>query len=134
MGWLSHPDAVGRFLVTAFFAIVFLQSGLDKVFDRAGNLAYFTEHFGASPLPAGWIPHLLSILTAIELAAGGLSALGVASGAFVHRGANAASWGVGVAGIALLCLILGQRLAKDYAGAAVVAAYFAVALIGLALF
>ena len=30
--------------------------------------------------------------------------------------------------------MLGQRLAKDYAGAAVVAAYFAVALIGVTLF
>ncbi len=38
------------------------------------------------------------------------------------------------AALMLLALIVGQRFAKDYAGAAVVAAYFAVALIGLALF
>ncbi len=134
MSWLSEPGAVGRFLVTAFFAIVFLQSGLDKLLDREGNLAYFAEHFRSSPFPAGSVPYLLSALTAIELAAGVLCALGVASGAFARRGANAASWGVAAAGAALLCLILGQRVAKDYAGAAVVAAYFAVALIGLALF
>jgi hypothetical protein len=42
--------------------------------------------------------------------------------------------GVALAGVALLCLLLGQRLAKDYAGAAVVAAYFAVALIGILTF
>jgi diacylglycerol kinase len=39
-----------------------------------------------------------------------------------------------MSGFALLCLLAGQRLAKDYAGAAVVAAYFAVAVIGVALF
>jgi hypothetical protein len=38
-----------------------------------------------------------------------------------------------MSGFALLCRA-GQRLAKDYAGAAVVAAYFAVAVIGVALF
>ena len=36
--------------------------------------------------------------------------------------------------IALLSLLIGQRFAKDYAGAAVVATYFAVALIGLSAF
>ena len=34
--------------------------------------------------------------------------------------------------LALLALFFGQRMAKDYAGAAVIAAYFAVALLGLA--
>jgi hypothetical protein len=39
-----------------------------------------------------------------------------------------------MAGVALLSLMVGQRFSKDYAGAAVVAAYFTVALLGLALF
>ena len=33
--------------------------------------------------------------------------------------------------LALLALFFGQRMAKDYAGAAVIAAYFAVAMVGL---
>ena len=49
-------------------------------------------------------------------------------------GLNLASLGLGMSGVALLALITGQRFAKDYAGAAVVAAYFAVDLVGLLLF
>ena len=47
---------------------------------------------------------------------------------------NLASLGLAVSGLALLALVSGQRFAKDYAGAAVVAAYFAVDLVGLLLF
>jgi len=115
-----HTDLVARFLVTAFFAVVFLQSALDKLFDRAGNLAYFGDHFKGSPV--------------VELSAGGLCVLGLVSGDFRTRGFGIAAGGVALAGAALLCLITGQRLAKDYAGAAVVAAYFAVALVGLLFF
>jgi hypothetical protein len=60
--------------------------------------------------------------------------LGVLFFSWRHPGFNLASLGIGLAGIALLSLMIGQRLAKDYAGAAVVAAYFAVALLGLQFF
>ena len=134
MSFLSNPEALARFLVTAFFAIVFLQSAADKLFDREGNLAYFRDHFRNSPFPAETIPLLLRMLTLIEAAAGMLCALGILSGGFAERGMSAAAWGIWMSGFALLCLLAGQRLAKDYAGAAVVAAYFAVAVIGVALF
>jgi len=35
--------------------------------------------------------------------------------------------------LALLCLFFGQRLAKDYGGAVVIASYYAVALLGVIL-
>ena len=35
--------------------------------------------------------------------------------------------------IALLCLFFGQRLAKDYGGAVVIASYYAMAILGLIL-
>ena len=38
LAFLARPDAMGRFLVTAFFAIVFLQSAIDKLIDYEGNL------------------------------------------------------------------------------------------------
>lgn len=125
---------LGRFLATSFFAIVFLQSSADKVLDRQGNLEYMRDHFKSSPFPADSVPLLLSILTVIEAAAGVLCGIGIISGSFLHHGMGIAGTGVLVANLALLCLLMGQRLAKDYAGAAVVAAYFAVGLIGLAAF
>jgi hypothetical protein len=73
-------------------------------------------------------------LTALEALAGVLCALGILFTDFSRGGSSMAAWGIFVAGLALVSLITGQRLAKDYAGAAVVAAYFAVAVIGLSLF
>jgi len=127
-----QPDLIARFLVTTFFAIVFLQSAFDKLTDRQGNLDFFRDHFKSSPFPPALVPLLLSVLTLVELSAGGLCALGLLFG--VRKGFSVAACGVAMSGIALLCLLLGQRLAKDYAGAAVVAAYFAVVLIGLHFF
>lgn len=125
---------VGRLLVTAFFAVVFGQSSLDKLLDHDGNIAYFSEHFANSLLPSEAVPLLFWGLTLIEAAAALLCGLGLLTGSFVHAGFGLAASGIAVSGVALICLILGQRMAKDYAGAAVVAAYFAVAVIGLALF
>jgi hypothetical protein len=64
-----------RFLISAFFAVLFLQSGIDKVLDRRGNLDWLTGHFAKSPL-ARMVGLLLSMITIMELAAGALSALG----------------------------------------------------------
>lgn len=127
-------ELILRFLVTAFFAVVFLQSAFDKIVDRDGNLAYFGDHFRSSPFPPHLVPRLLTALTLLELSAGLLCALGIISGSWARGGFGVAGLGVATSGFALLALIVGQRLAKDYAGAAVVAAYFAVALIGLTAF
>lgn len=128
------PEMIGRFLVTAFFAVVFLQSALDKITDPQGNLEFLQSHFKNSPFPPEIVRVLFRVLTALEAAAGVLCGLGVLFFSFRRPGMNLASFGVGVAGVALLSLLVGQRFAKDYAGAAVVAAYFAVALIGLSAF
>lgn len=129
-----EPLSAARFLVTAFFAVVFLQSAADKVLDREGNLGFLREHFKTSPIPEVMVPTLFWTLTALEGLAGILCGLGVLFTDFSDSGQTIASWGLVFAGVALLSLVTGQRLAKDYAGAAVVAAYFAVALIGLSLF
>ena len=128
------PELVGRFLVTAFFAVVFLHSALDKLTDSHGNLEFLQEHFKSSPFPPDAVRRMFWVLTAFEGTAGVLCGLGVLFFSFRHTGMNLASAGLCVGGVALLSLMVGQRFAKDYAGAAVIAAYFAVLLIGLDLF
>src|SRR5215470_1136328 len=128
------PDLLARFLVTAFFAVVFLQSSLDKLTNSEENLEFLRGHFKDSPFPPDMVRMMFWILTGLETTAGVLCGLGVLFFSFLHEGKNLASLGLCVAGLALLCLMVGQRFAKDYAGAAVVAAYFAVVLLGLGLF
>lgn len=128
------PEVAGRFLVTAFFAVVFLQSALDKLTDSAGNLEFLAGHFKNSPFPPSMVTRMFWMLTALEATAGILCGLGIVFFSFTRAGTNLASLGLVVSGLALLALIVGQRFAKDYAGAAVVAAYFAVDLLGLVFF
>lgn len=112
---------------SAFLAILFLQSGMDKVLDWKGNLAYQVQYFSKTPLALG-VPGMLGLLTVLELAAGGLSAAGVIA-VLAHRGTTLAFLGAALSTGTFLCLFLGQRIAKDYSAAAGMAPYF---LVGLA--
>ena len=49
-----------QILVSAFLAILFLQSGIDKVVDRHGNLDFLKGHFAKSPL-AGSVPAMVFV-------------------------------------------------------------------------
>ena len=117
---------VSQILVSAFLAICFLQSGLDKIFDRQGNLDWLKGHFAKSLL-TGMVPFLVLVITILEITAGALSAIGCIL-IILSRASTIAFYGAVVAGLAILALFFGQRLAKDYAGAAVLASYFLVAL------
>src|SRR5437660_9508935 len=66
---------LSQILVSAFLAILFLQSGIDKVVDRRGNLEWLKGHFAKSPL-AGMVPLMVTAITIMEVTAGGLSAVG----------------------------------------------------------
>src|SRR5262249_61911910 len=64
-----------QILASAFLAILFLQSGIDKIVDRQGNLQWLSGHFAKSPL-AGFVALLFTVLTIIEVSAGVLSGVG----------------------------------------------------------
>lgn len=113
-------------LAAAFLGVLFLQSGLDKIFDRDGNLQWLTGHFANTPLD-GLVPMMLTVITWVELGAGALSLLGAAI-LFFGGGTAVALLGAILAALALLMLFTGQRIAKDYAGAAVLVNYFILAL------
>ena len=115
--------------VSAFLAILFLQSSLDKVMDRRGNLEWLKGHFAKSPL-AGMVPLLVTVITLLELAAGALSVVGCAL-ILLNHDSTLAFYGAAVAAISIIALFLGQRLAKDYAGAATLVPYFLLALTAL---
>jgi hypothetical protein len=116
-------------LVSAFLAILFLQSGIDKVVDRRGNLEWLKGHFAKSPL-AGMVPLMVTVITILEVAAGALSAVGCAMIVFSHN-STFAFYGAVVSAIAIIALFFGQRMAKEYAGAAVLVPYFLLALVAI---
>lgn len=129
-GALTTLDLV-RLAVAALLAILFLQSGIDKIVDRKGNVDWLTGHFAKSFLASQVVP-MLTVITVIEVAAGLLSALGVP--VLLITGSRVpAALGALLAVSAILMLFFGQRVAKDYAGAAALVPYFILAIGGLGL-
>ena len=118
-----------RILVSAFLAILFLQSGVDKIVDRRGNLDFLKGHFAKSPL-AGIVPLMVTAITIFEVAAGALSGLGCAL-LICARDPTIAFCGAVVSAVAIIALFFGQRMAKDYAGAAVLVPYFLLSLVAI---
>ena len=128
-----HTPEVSLFLlqilVSAFLAILFLQSGIDKIVDRQGNVEWLKGHFAKSPL-AGTVPLLFAALTIIEVAAGLLSGIGFFALLFAHD-STIAFYGAVVSALAILALFFGQRIAKEYAGAAILVPYFLLTLVAI---
>ena len=128
---LRAPEAtyLMQILASAFLAILFLQSGIDKILDRRGNFEWLKGHFAKSPL-AGIVPALLICITILEVAAGALSAVGCVF-VILSRDSTVAFYGAAISAVAVLALFFGQRMAKDYAGAAVLVPYFLLVLVAM---
>jgi hypothetical protein len=118
-----------QILVATFLAILFLQSGIDKIVDRRGNLEWLKGHFAKSPL-SGMVPALLSVITIAELAAGVLSGLGCLLLLILHD-SKVAFYGAVLSALAIIALFFGQRMTKDYSGAAVLVPYFLLTLLAI---
>lgn len=112
------PALFGALLV----AILFIQSGLDKVFDWRGNLEWLTGHFSKTFL-RGTVPPMLGTITLMELATGFLSAAGLLY-FFIADSTVLIFCAAALGTLSIVALFFGQRVAKDYAGAAVLIPYF----------
>ena len=111
-----------QILVSVFFSIVFFQSGIDKVIDRRGNVDFFKDHFKKTPIKT-IAPFLLTTLTILELIAAGLCFFGFCN-SLLYESTDYIFYGLVICGIVLLLLLFGQRIAKDYIGAADITIYF----------
>ena len=118
-----------KILSVSFLTILFLQSGIDKIIDKKGNLNWLRSHFANSPLKNN-VPVLLIIVTVIELFSGLLNLLGLVL--LVYNGNEIfAIFGTILASLALIMLFFGQRIAKDYVGAQSLVSYFILTLLTL---
>ena len=118
-----------QIFTAAFLAILFLQSGIDKVIDYRSNLEWLKGHFAKSPL-GGVVPILLAAITILEVTAGALSAIGSII-LIVSRESTVAFYGAVISAVVLIALFFGQRMAKEYAGAAVLVPYFLLTLVAI---
>ncbi|PKH49912.1 DoxX family protein [Tenacibaculum sp. Bg11-29] len=116
-------------LILLFLIITFLQSGIDKVTDWNGNVSFIKEHFKNSPFK-NMAPLLLVVILVMELLSGAFMFIGIFNLVTLGNGALALL-GIQIAALSLIFLLIGQRLAKDYAGAMTLAVYFLITIFGM---
>ena len=123
---LLNPIHFSQLITALFLAILFLQSGLDKVFNFGDNLSWLTGHFSKTPF-RGQVKSMLITITITEVAAGALALLG--AGQIVLNGEKTfAMYGAQLAALNIAMLFFGQRIAKDYPGATSLVPYFIVCI------
>jgi hypothetical protein len=116
-------------LIAVFISIALIQSSIDKLIDRKGNLEWLSDHFSDTIL-RNFVPLVLLIITITEL----FSGLLLLSGAFINilfSNFYLLIIGFFLSAINFILLFFGQRIAKDYAGAAVIVNYFILNILGL---
>ena len=116
-------------LVLLFLAITFIQSAYDKSFHWKDNLSWLKGHFASSILK-NLVPQALATLLILELVSGVLCLIGCAQ-IFINKQYSFGYYGAVTSTITLLCLLFGQRVAKDYVGAQTIAVYFIPAILAV---
>jgi len=124
----KYPTEV---LILLFLTVTFLQSGIDKLLDWKGNVAFIKDHFKNSPLK-NTVPLLLAIILVLEIVAGFCMLFGIYE-LYTSGAKEIALLGTELCAVTLIFLLIGQRLAKDYAGAMSLAVYFIITLWGVLL-
>jgi putative oxidoreductase len=127
MKFLSNDPAV--VLILLFLIVTFIQSGIDKLLDWKGNVSFIKGHFKNSPLK-NTVPLLLTVILITEILAGILMVIGIYQ-MYTSEAKEIALLGIELSAITLILLLVGQRLAKDYVGAASLAVYFIITVIGV---
>jgi hypothetical protein len=123
------PMELCQIFIAIFISIAFLQSGLDKIIDRKGNIEFLNIHFSKSSL-LKVIPFILSLLMILELTGSLMLIYGIYF-AFAMRSTLWIFYGFVVIAITLIILFGGQRIAKDYLGAADLVPYFILIMLGI---
>jgi len=115
--------------ISVLLGIVMTQSGFDKLFNWEGELDFITSKFSKTPL-ANFSTFGLIQVTIFEVLSGLLSLLGALMVLFYDEKSYGII-GLLLAAASLSILMLGQRISKDYEGAAVLVPYYILTMFGL---
>ena len=127
-----EPIIINIILILSFFSIVFIQSGLDKVFNKKENLSFLYELLGKVFSKSLILVAFYSI-TLLEVASGFLCLIGILE-IIAYGSSMLGYWGLIVGALALLILLFGQRMSQNYDGAKTITIYFILTVFGISLF
>ena len=122
---------MAKIFITIFLAILFLQSGLDKLFNWQGNLDWLKGHFAKTFLKSS-VTMMLGVVMITEIVAGTLCGIGLIE-ILLYKTVNFSLLGIEFSALNVVMLFFGQRIAQDYEGAATLTTYFVLIIIGIVL-
>jgi uncharacterized membrane protein YphA (DoxX/SURF4 family) len=121
---------IASMLILLFLAVTFIQSGFDKISDWKGNVEWLKGHFAKTFL-RGNVPAALFAILVLEVTSGIFCIVGVIQMWIEHQHMTYGFYGAVFSSITLICLLFGQRIAKDYDGARTIAIYFIPAIMAV---
>ncbi len=116
-------------VISLFVGIIMTQSGLDKIFNWESELEFMTEKFSKTVLANFSTAGLIQV-TILETLSGLFSLLGSITTLF-YGDERMGILGLLFAAGSFCILMAGQRISKDYEGAAVLVPYFILTIFGL---
>jgi len=126
---MKHIFLSAPVLCLVFLAILFLQSGIDKVVNYKANKDWITTHFSKSPLK-NFTGIMMPVITLLEVASGLFSAIGILW-IVLYSDNSFGLIGAQLSCLSILSLFFGQRLAQDYEGAATLTTYFLISIVSI---
>lgn len=110
-------------LLVLFFNVTFGFSAWEKISDWKGNKAFLKSYFTATWVPP-FISLIMGVLLLVEIAATAIGVLAMFAIVQEKSVRNLSLYAGLLYCLALLILLTGQRIAKDYDGARNIVIYF----------
>ena len=123
---INYP---AELIILIALIVTFFQSGIDKIVDWKGNLSWLKEHFSGTLLQH-MVPLALGTILLVEVAAALVMLFG-AYGLITNGSKQLALLGLVLGAAALIMLLFGQRIAKDYDGARTIVIYLILNVVGV---
>ena len=114
-------------LVLLLLAATFIQSAYDKTMYWQDNLSWLKGHFAKTPIK-NMVPTSLFLILVLELITGILCLAGILQ-LIMNNQRTFGFYGAVMSCVTLIFLLVGQRMAKEYAGAQTIVVYFIPALL-----
>lgn len=121
-----------QLLILLFFAVTYIFSFTEKIIFYNESIDFYKNHFQYTLLK-NKVPILIALLLIFEFI---LSILSIVAIYFliIHHSSQIAIVSLLISALTLITMLIGQRFAKDYSGAATIALYFLINIIGLLTF
>ncbi len=122
-------EYTAQILILIYIIITFLYSAMEKIFQWKQSIDYYQSHF-KNTFMEKFIPPSLLLVIFMEVITVTLSLIGIYN--LIQFNDKAFGYyGLVIAAITLLGLMIGQRIAKDYSGAMLITVYFILTVFGL---